>query len=473
MAIGGTSELKIIDVAIGDIEYRQPAPDGGITALAVSPDSRYVAIGSGFKIYEIGVLNTASWEQEPPLTGHSGWVHSLTFSANGQRLISSSADNTIRVWDMNHWGTSRVLKGHQSGVPCISLTSDESRAASAGGKRILEWDLNAPLPPFREHLLDEEDVRQVVFSADSRSFYTINENGSVSVWDANTFEKQQSLSPELGDKSSIILSPDGNHLVAGTGSGELWVLAAGNLQVVAHRSAQSGQILPVGFSADGKSLVTLESGNKISLWNAETWQLRSRVKTGLNKAFQEYREAEQRPRGEYYVKNYCAIPQDSDVLLYPSGADLVWWDLEQSKELARVRVNSRRSGVIAVSSTEPLLASASRSDFINLWNWQIRQHAGRLRGSSPFHSVAFSPDGRRLVSGGLGKGALMLWDVSTRQEIARLGTSVSPILHAVQFSPDGNTICAVDFKWTAYFWRAPSFERINAIEAEQRKQKEK
>jgi len=455
LAIGGTSELKIIDVATGGIEYRQPAPDDGITALAVSPDGLFVAIGSGFEIYEIGLLNTALWEQEPPLTGHSGWVHSLTFSANGERLISASADNTLRVWDMQRRVTTRVLKGHKSEVHCVSLTSDTSRAVSVGAdKRILEWDLNAPLPPFREHLLDER-VKEVVFSADSRSFYTINENGSVSVWDAKTFSKQHSLSPELGDKSSIILSPDGKHLIAGTGSGELWVLAAENLQVVAHRSARSGQILPVGFSADGKSLVALVSDNKISLWNVDTWQLRSRLESGLNI--------------ERYSKAYCAIPQGSDMLLCPSDRDLIWWDLAQSKELAKVRVNSRRSGNIAISPTEPLLASASRSDFINLWNWQTRQTAGRLRGPRSFHSVAFSPDGRRLVSGSRSKGALMLWDVSARQEIARFGIGVWPILDSVQFSPDGNIICAIDAEKTAHFLRAPSFERINALEAEQRK----
>ena len=454
LAIGGMNELKIVNVATGGIEYRQPAPDDG-TILAISPDSRYVAIGSGYKICEIGLLNTASWEQEPPLLGHSGWVTSLTFSQDGKQLISSSADNTIRVWDMNRRVTTRVLKGHQSEVHFVSLASDEMRAISAGkDKKILEWDLNAPLPPFREHLLTEP-VRQVVFSADSRSFFTIDKNGSISIWDAKTFSKQHSSSPELGGNSSIILSPEEDHLIVGTGAGELWVLDAGNLQVVAHRSTQSGLILPVGFSADDTFLVVLESGNKISLWNADTWQLRSRIESGLNI--------------EYYIKNYCVIPQDSDIFLCPSGGDLVWWNLAQSKELIRIRVNSRRSGFIAVSPTEPLLASASRGDFIKLWNWQTRQPAGSLRGSSSLHSVAFSPDGRRLVSGGNGKGALMLWDVSAKHEIARFGTRVSPILHSVQFSPDGNLICAVDIDGTASFWQAPSFEMINALEARQQK----
>jgi WD40 repeat protein len=458
LAIGGADELKIVDVATGRIEHRQPAPDDG-TTLAISPDSRYVATGSGYKICEIGVLNTASWEQEPPLTGHGGWVSSLTFSANGQRLISSSADNTIRIWDMNRRVTTRVLKGHQSEVFSVLLTSDESRAVSAGiDKRILEWDLNAPLSPFREHLLVGKKVRHVVFSPDSKLFYMIDEKGSISIWDAKTFSKQHSLSQELGPNSSIILSPDGNHLIAGTGSGELWVLDAVSLQVVAHQVAQPGPILPVGFSADGKSLVALEFGNKISLWNIDTWQLRSRAESGLNI--------------ENYWKDYCTIPQDSDMLLCPSGQDLVWWDLEQSKELYRIRVNSRRSGKIAVSPTEPLLASAARGEVIRLWDWQTRRPAGRLRGPRSFHSVAFSPDGRRLVTGSIGQGALMLWDVSTRQEIARFGTGVLPILDTIQFSPDGNMICAVDneSKLSSAEQKGGGVIRVNSLQRQNFKQ---
>ncbi|UCD51958.1 MAG: protein kinase [Phycisphaerales bacterium] len=145
LAIGGARELKIVEVVTGEIIHREPAPDDGIPALAVSPDGRYVAIGSGYEISEIGLLDTASWKHEPPLRGHSFWVTSLTFVENGKRLVSSSADNTIRIWDMDRRVTTRVLRGHQSEVFFLSLKSDESRGVSAGkDKRSLEWDLNAP-----------------------------------------------------------------------------------------------------------------------------------------------------------------------------------------------------------------------------------------------------------------------------------------------------------------------------------------
>ena len=449
LAVGDNSELKIIDTRTGDIEHSEPAPDGGITCLAVSPDSRFVAIGSGYEIHEIGVLNTTSWQREPPLTGHSFWVSSLMFSENGELLISSSADNTVRIWDMHRVAKARVLRGHQSEVFSFSLASDGSRAVS-GGKdgHVLEWDLNVHPTPFREYQLSEP-VREVVFSADSRSFYTTNEDGLVNVWDTNSLSKRHSSAQELGPLSSIILSVDGDELIAGTGSGELWVMDARDLQIVSHQSVQSGGILPVGFSQDNASLVLLESSNKISLWDAEDWELRSRIQAGYPI--------------QSLTPNYCAIPPDSDILLYPSGADLVWWDLQQTVEPGTLRVNQRMSGVIAISPTEPLLASAARGDFIFLWNWKTHQLVAKLRGPRAFNSVAFSPDGRRLVSGGNGKGSLMLWDVSTRQEIARLGTYVSQSLISVQFSPDGNMICAVDTIGTAHFWRAPSMERIDTI----------
>ncbi|UCD52490.1 MAG: hypothetical protein JSW27_07600, partial [Phycisphaerales bacterium] len=452
LAIGGSNGLKIVDVATGDIEHRRPARNGAITALAISPDSRCVAIGSKGGNGEISVLNTASWEPERPLTGHSRAVSSLTFSATGEWLMSSSDDSTIRVWDMGRRITTRVMKGHQSGVGSVSLTSDESRAISAGAdKRILEWDLDARQGPSQEHVL-AEPVEQVVFSADSRSFYTIDANGTVSIRDARTFSKRHPSSPELGKNGSLVLSPDGERLIIGTRTGRLWVLDAQDLHIVDRRDTHSRRILPVGFSADGRWLVALESGSRVSLWNGETWQCESSEETKRSIKF--------------LGRNFPVYtsPPNSNILLYPSGADLVWWDLELAQEQASIRVNSKFPGIVAVSPTEPLLASADRGDFIVLWNWRTRRRVQRLRGPGAFHSVAFSPDGRRMISGSDGRGAIMLWDVSTRQEIARFGTSSADVT-TVQFSPDGNTICAIDTVGTARFWRAPSFETIHAVAA--------
>ena len=45
---------------------------------------------------QIQVRSLETWETERTLEGHTDWVRSL--AAIGGKLVSSSSDNTIKVW---------------------------------------------------------------------------------------------------------------------------------------------------------------------------------------------------------------------------------------------------------------------------------------------------------------------------------------------------------------------------------------
>ncbi|MHC4692875.1 MAG: WD40 repeat domain-containing protein [Planctomycetota bacterium] len=83
------------------------------------------------------------------------------------------------------------------------------------------------------------------------------------------------------------------------------------------------------------------------------------------------------------------------------------------------------------------------------------------------HAVAFSPDGRRLATGGDGREAVKLWDVSTRRELLRL-PGQGTLFSYVAFSPDGIWLAACNY-WEGklHLWRAPSWEEIEAAESRQ------
>jgi WD40 repeat protein len=90
---------------------------------------------------------------------------------------------------------------------------------------------------------------------------------------------------------------------------------------------------------------------------------------------------------------------------------------------------------------------------------------GELIGSVHGHlnaalGIAFSADGRRLISTSGGREAVKLWDVGTRQELLTLGGTGSNLVEA-RWSADGDVILA-GAPWQV--WRAPSWEEIAEAE---------
>jgi WD40 repeat protein len=112
-----------------------------------------------------------------------------------------------------------------------------------------------------------------------------------------------------------------------------------------------------------------------------------------------------------------------------------------------------------------LFAIASSAGWVRLfetatWNERLTL-SGFLHG---VHSVAFSPDGRRLVSGGGFSEAVRLWDIENGQPLFTLEPGAT-ILEETAFSPDGNVLGSRSATGVLYIWRAPSWREIQLATA--------
>lgn len=108
--------------------------------LAFSSDSTLLASGG----MDGQVMVSGVSENPIPLifTGQHAWrVGALAFSPDGKRLVSSSKDNSIRLWDVETGVAHAVLSGHVADVNALAFSADGLTLISGSTDgTILLWD---------------------------------------------------------------------------------------------------------------------------------------------------------------------------------------------------------------------------------------------------------------------------------------------------------------------------------------------
>ncbi|KAG9085823.1 hypothetical protein FS749_004077 [Ceratobasidium sp. UAMH 11750] len=136
-------------------------------------------------------------------------------SSDGQRIISGSDDNTVRIWDA-YTGTALLepLQGHSDWVTCVATSSDGHRIVSGSkDKTVRTWDAHAGaalLEPLEGHL---ESVTCVAISSDGQYVISGSHDHTVRIWDMQSglafFEPLLLLS----DPFYVVISPDSQRVV--------------------------------------------------------------------------------------------------------------------------------------------------------------------------------------------------------------------------------------------------------------------
>jgi WD40 repeat protein len=203
----------------------------------------------------------------PPvvLRGHTGIVTGLSFTPDGNSVVTSSGDSTGRRWDLNSIdpsGSSVVMRGHDHYASCIDVSPDGRWAATvAADAQVRLWDLTSGnreptsllLPGHRGFL------GQAKFSPDGRWLFTGGWDQISRVWDMS--KNLPTHSPVIlrgpNDVTSADLSADDRWLAVGYGTGILvvWDLKAPGEPPTKFRG-HTRRVLKTKISGDGRWVVT-------------------------------------------------------------------------------------------------------------------------------------------------------------------------------------------------------------------------
>jgi WD40 repeat protein len=233
----------------------------GILSLDISPDGRWLAVGTETSSVLLFDLRSAS-ATPLPVNSHSGVVHAVCFSPDNRYLYSASADRTIRAWDFRT-NTSTVLYTHASGLRSLDATGNVLVAGADDGQ-ILISDRSGS--QGFQVLSDEpgNGVYSVCFSPGGAILATGHIKGTLKVWDTRSRRLIRNIAAHGARIMAVKFSPDGEMIATASYDGTIKLYESrylGNTPVTL--SEHSSWVLSLAFSPDGRYLSS--SGQRTEL----------------------------------------------------------------------------------------------------------------------------------------------------------------------------------------------------------------
>ncbi|KAG2160223.1 uncharacterized protein EDB93DRAFT_47699 [Suillus bovinus] len=277
-------------------------------------------------------------------------VLALSVFPDGRHMVTGSADRMLRLWDLEHRTVLKKIEGHHGRVRAVAVAASQDRQliASADNGEVVFWDRDSGeslTPAIKAH---STYIRSLDFSPDGMMLATGSMDHTVKLWNTETWQQQ------------------GNPINC-------------KAEVYTVRYSPSGELLAIATNSDIQIWNPLGTRNRIAHFKDHMHKLYVGITLPLAWI----------PDGTRLLSGGCRL-----------DPTIRQWDVITGQQVGDPwRGHNHDINAIAVNSDGTLVASASTDHHVRLWQLWDRKTIAIFRHSSLVRCIAFSVDGKRIISG--------------------------------------------------------------------------
>jgi WD40 repeat protein len=544
-ALSGAADHTLIlwDIETGEVIRRFIGHEDAVLSVGISPDGAAALSGSADRsviLWDLGsgeirhrmsgVPDTVTGAQQA--IGHYDSVWDVAFLPDGHSALSVSQDEHAILWDLDSGqllqrfdaetglfslavgphgraallGTldSRVLlldisaplkagldtgelslqlRGHEGRTLAVAFVTcpqtgrcDRAALSASADSTLRLWDLCNGAEMRRLEYADPPDpaAADVAISPDGRLGLTGLWTGEISLWDYASGEEIRRLRGHTEMVfGGVHFLPDGRRAVSG--AGDIFAAAADNtvrlwdISTALDAGVETGQelrrfeghtdkIWDTDVSADGRLVASGSHDGTLRLWDISP-TLNASIESGEGPVLSEDEGRVLLDVSPQAVRSVAFSPEGGSLVVglakgQASNPDysLRLLETETGREIRRLVGHREVVADVAFSPDGKRILSSSTDSSVILWDAASGAEIYRLIGhTSGVLSVAFHPEGRLAVSGAA-DGSLLLWDVDEGVALRRYAGFTKPVV-GLAFVPDGGSFLVAADTDAVHEWR--------------------